>query len=98
MIFPAFVVVWFAVTDTVGLEIVKLPAAFVVADTVAVPVVLEIATRPRELIGAALVIPVEEVRRTVPALIVPVPVVFTVEAALVIETSCAAVRLDVPLV
>ena len=80
-----------------GLEIVRLPAAFVVAETVAVPVVFEIATIPRDVIGAALVIPVEDVRRTVPALIVPVPVVFTVEEALVIETSCAADRLEVPL-
>jgi hypothetical protein len=84
---PKFVVVWAAVTEIVGLEIIKLPAAFVVADTVAVPVVFRISTTPREVIGAALVIPVEDVRRTVPALIVPVPVVFTVEAALVIETS-----------
>jgi hypothetical protein len=74
-----------------------LPAAFVVAETVAVPVVLEIATSPRELIGAALVIPVEELSRTVPALIVPVPVVFTVEDALVIETSWAAVIVEVVL-
>lgn len=66
---------------------VKLPAAFVVADTVAVPVVFEIATIPREVIGAALVIPVEDVSRTVPALIVPVPVVLTVEAALEIKIS-----------
>jgi hypothetical protein len=96
--FPEFVVVWVADTTTVGLEMVKLPAAFVVAETVAVPVVFEISTIPREVIAAALVIPVEDLRRTVPALIVPVPVVFTVEAALVIETSCAAERLDVPLV
>ena len=66
------------------------------AETVAVPVVLEIATSPRELIGAALVIPVEELSRTVPALIVPVPVVFTVEDAL-IETSWAAVIVEVVL-
>ena len=95
---PEFVVVWAAVTEIVGLEIVKLPAAFVVADTVAVPVVFRISTMPREVIGAALVIPVEDISRTVPALMVPVPVVFTVEATLVIETSCKAERLDVPLV
>ena len=67
-----------------------MPAAFVVADTVAVPVLLEISTVPREVIGAPLVIPVEEVNRTVPALIAPEPVL-TVEAALEIITSCAAV-------
>jgi hypothetical protein len=65
-----------------------------VADTVAVPVVLEIATVPSEVIGAPLVIPVEEVNRTVPALIAPVPVVLTVDAALEIATSSAAVMVD----
>ena len=90
--------VWVADTTTVGLEIVKLPAAFVAADTVAVFVVFRISTMPREVIAAALVIPVDDVRRTVPALIVPVPVVFTVEAALVIETSCKAERFEVPFV
>ena len=98
VMFPEFVVVWVADTVTVGLEMVMFPAALVVAETVAVPAVFEIATRPREVTGAALVIPVEAVSLTVPALMVPVPVVFTVEAALVIETSCNAARFEVPLV
>jgi hypothetical protein len=93
--FPELVVVWAAVTETVGLEITKFPAAFVVADTVAVPVELRSSTNPRETIGAALVKPVEASNLTVAALITPVPVVLMVEAALVIETPCAAVRFDV---
>jgi hypothetical protein len=95
--FPELVVVWAAVTETVGLEIVKLPAAFVVAETVAVPVVLRISTRPREVIGPALVIPVEALSRTVPALIAPVPVVLTVDVELVIAKSPAADMVDVEL-
>ena len=95
VMFAELVVVCAAVTETVGLEIDKLPAALVVADTVAVPVVLEIATVPVAVIGAPLVIPVEEVSRTVPALIAPVPVVLTVDTALEIATSCAAVMVDV---
>jgi hypothetical protein len=95
VMFPELVVVCVAVTETVGLEIEKLPAALVVADTVAVPVVLEIATVPREVIGAPLVMPVEEVSRTVPALIAPVPVVLTVDAALEIAISWEAVIVDV---
>jgi hypothetical protein len=74
---------------------VKLPAALVIPDTVAVPVVFEIATIPREVIGAALVIPVEDVSRTVPALMVPVPVVLRVEAALEIEISWDAEIVEV---
>jgi hypothetical protein len=93
--FPELVVVWAAVTETVGLEIVKLPAAFVVAETVAVPVELRSSTSPRETIGAALVNPVEACSLTVPALITPLPVVLIVEAALVIETPWDAVRFDV---
>jgi hypothetical protein len=57
--------------------------------------VLAIATVPREVIGAPLVIPVEAVNRTVPALIAPVPVVLTVDAALEIAISWAAVIVDV---
>ena len=97
VIFPEFVVVWVAVTDTVGLEMVKLPAAFVVAETVAVPVVLRISTMLREVIGPALVIPVEALSRTVPALMVPVPVVLTVDAELVIARSPAADIVEVVL-
>ena len=97
VIFPEFVVVWVAVTETVGLEMVKLLAALVVAETVAVPVVLRISTMLREVIGPALVIPVEPLSRTVPALMVPVPVVLTVDAELVIARSPAADIVEVVL-
>jgi hypothetical protein len=93
--FPELVVVWAAVTETVGLEIIKFPAAFVVADAVAVPVELRSSTDPRETIGAALVNPVDALNLTVSALITPVPVVLIVEAALVTETPWDAVRLEV---
>lgn len=97
IMFPELVVVWVADTVTVGLEIVRLPAAFVVAETVAVPDVLDISTTPLEVIGALLVIPVDALNRTVPALIDPVPVVLTVDAELVIARSPAADMVEVVL-
>jgi hypothetical protein len=56
---------------------------------------LRISTIPREVIGAPLVKVEELDSRTVPALIAPVPVVLTVDAALEIATSWSAVIVDV---
>ena len=66
------------------------PAAKVVPDNVVFPAELEMSTRPRDVIGAPLVMFPELLSLTVAALIAPVPV-STVEAALEIVTSCAAV-------
>jgi hypothetical protein len=60
-------------------------------ETVVSPAELEISTVPREVMGAPLVIVEELESLTVPALIAPVPVL-TVEAALEIITSWAAVN------
>jgi hypothetical protein len=72
----------------------KLPAAVVVPETVVPPAELEISTIPREVIGAPLVIAEELFSLTVAALMAPVPVL-TVDAALEIITSWAAVMVAV---
>jgi hypothetical protein len=69
----------------------KSPAAFVFPDTVVFPAELDISTIPRDVIGAPLVIVEELESLTFPALMAPVPVL-TVDAALEIITSCAAVN------
>jgi hypothetical protein len=67
------------------------PAAVVAPETVVSPAELEISTTPRDVIGAPLVIVEELESLTFPALMAPVPVL-TVDAALEIITSCAAVN------
>jgi hypothetical protein len=59
-------------------------------ETVVLPPELEISIVPRDVIGAPLVMFPALVSLTVPALMVPVPVVFTVELALEILISWAA--------
>jgi hypothetical protein len=67
------------------------PAAVTPPDTVVLPAELDISTIPRDVIGAPLVIVEELESLTFPALMAPVPVL-TVDAALEIITSCAAVN------
>jgi hypothetical protein len=71
------------------------PAAVFAPETVAFPAELDISITPLEVIGALLVIVDELESFTVPALMAPVPVVFTVDAALDIDTSLSAVRVEV---
>jgi hypothetical protein len=68
----------------------------VAPETVVFPPELEMATIPRDVIGAPLVNNPELVSLTVAALIAPLPV-FKVESALVISISCAAVMVAVVL-
>jgi hypothetical protein len=72
-----------------ALTIIPLLPARILAFSATAPE-LRISTIPREEIGAPLVKVEELDSRTVPALMVPVPVVFTVELALEILTSWAA--------
>lgn len=95
MIFLEFVVVCAALTVTAPPAMVMSPAASTSPVTVVLPLELDISTAPRDVIGAPLVISPELVSRTVPALIAPVPVVFRVDAALVIERSPEADMVEV---
>lgn len=74
----------------------RFPAELTPPDTVVFPAELDISTTPRDVIGAPLVIVDELERRTVAALIAPEPVL-TVDAALEMITSCAAVIVAVVL-
>ena len=88
--FLEFVVDCFALIVTAPPTTLILPAATVAPETVVSPAELEISTTPRAVIGAPLVIVDELDRRTAAALIAPEPVL-TVDAALEMITSCAAV-------
>ena len=95
--FLEFVVVCAALTATSPPTMLRFPAEFTPPDTVVFPAELEISTTPLEVIGAPLVIVDELDNRTAAALIAPEPVL-TVEAALEMITSCAAVIVAVVLV
>jgi hypothetical protein len=94
VIFLELVVVCAAVTETSPPMMLISPAELTAPDTVVFPAELDISTAAREVIGAPLVMVDELDSRTVAALIAPEPVL-TVEAALEIITSCAAVMVAV---